>query len=281
MKRITIKEGFRTEPDFTKFIANDNETSQRLLAALDLTLDDGYAITPEEHTVHDKRVDLVVRDSEGEVVLVIESQDASGWLDSIHASKIAYYMYDKNCEDGVLLCEDADEHIKGFVKWYNENTPFRITLISVLVYSVGGKVYCDFIPLIRPSDDSDKKVKRTVENSEAQQARRERMQAMFDAYPGMFTNVAVRYVSRNNVANLGINVGIVPTSTGFRNTVWHNGKYNSPEFRAFLERVCKDNGWEAKFDARQGYFKTQTEADTINATKVMIAELEKKDINLG
>lgn len=112
MKRSCIKDAFGGEVAFTKFIADDVETSKRLLSALDLSDEDGYSITPEEHTTHLKRVDLVIRDQEGEIFLVIESQDATGWLDSVHASKITYYMYDKKCDDGVLLCEDADEHIK-------------------------------------------------------------------------------------------------------------------------------------------------------------------------
>ncbi len=132
MKRQTIKEAFGGEVPFTKFISQDLDTSRRLINAISAEYDDEYVIQPEDPTVDSKRVDLVIRDSENIVAYVIESQDCTGWLDSIHASKILYYMYEKECFEGILLCEDADEHIKGFVRWCNENTPVQIWLMSVL-----------------------------------------------------------------------------------------------------------------------------------------------------
>lgn len=256
MKRSCIKDSFGGEVAFTKFIAEDLETSRRLLGALDLSDEDGYTITPEEHTTHLKRVDLVVRDQEGEIFLVIESQDATGWLDSVHASKIAYYMYDKRCDDGVLLCEDADEHVKGFVKWFNENTPLRITLISVLVFELKDHKYCEFVPLIRPSNLDDKKVvSKVAVNTEAQQARSEQIKAIYDSNPGMFTHVTRNYVSRNNVKNLGLNVAV---SQPYKNgghfvEIWHAGKHNTKEFRDTFTKICESAGLVARFQNRRGY----------------------------
>jgi len=283
MKRVSIKEGFGGEVAFTKFIADDLETSRRLLTALDLSYEDGFKITPEEHTTHAKRVDLVVRNEEDEVFLVIESQDATGWLDSVHASKITYYMYDKKCDDGVLLCEDADEHIKGFVKWLNENTPLRITLIGVSVFDVNKQVYCHFQPLIRPSNLDDKKVvRRTTPTSEADQSKAEHLQEIFQANRGLFTNVTGRYVSKNNVGNSGMNVGISPYNTeGYFVDIWHAGKSDTDSFKKGFTDLCRKYNYEPKFQKSRAYVngdRVLKTADAIEAFKLFVQALENKEI---
>ena len=63
--KSTIKNVFGGEVAFTKFIAEDKDTNSRLLSAIDSYLSDEYSIVPEDHTVDNKRVDLVVRDSDG------------------------------------------------------------------------------------------------------------------------------------------------------------------------------------------------------------------------
>jgi hypothetical protein len=284
MKRTSIKEGFGGEVAFTKFIATNTETSRRLLNALDLSYEDGYKITPEEHTVHSKRVDLVVRDVDDDIVLVVESQDASGWLDAVHASKITYYMYDKACDDGVLICEDADEHIKGFVKWLNENTPLRITLVSVLIFEASGHPHCEFIPLIRPSQLADKKVvRKSSVSSETDQNISEQVQSIYDNNPGVFTNVASRYVSKTNVGGTGLTVAINPYKTsGHFVEIWHAGKANTDEFRNTFTEVCQQHGYEAKFQGRRGYVNgdaVESSQGAVEAAKVFITGLESGTIH--
>lgn len=283
MKRSNIKEAFGGEVPFTKFISENLETSRRLLNALDLSYEDGYNVTPEEHTIHSKRVDLVVRDIDNDIVLVVESQDASGWLDAIHASKITYYMYDKKCDDGVLICEDADEHIKGYVKWVNENTPLRITLVSVIIFETKEKPHCEFIPILRPTNLEDKKVFRkagTTVSDETDQNKAAWVQELADSNPGLFTNVASRYASRNNVAGTGINVGIHPYSTGteFFVELWHAGKLNTDPFKQSFAEVCSKNGLEAKFQQRRGYAKVVTKEAALAAFKTFVSALENKEI---
>jgi hypothetical protein len=281
IKRSNIKDAFGGEVAFTKFIASDAETSKRLLNALDLDEED-YSVTPEEHTVHSKRVDLVVRDRDGDVFLVIESQDASGWLDAVHASKVTYYMYDKKCDDGVLICEDADEHIKGFVRWLNENTPLRITLVSVVIYK-DIKPYCEFIPLIRPTYLEDKKiVRRSTPDSEADANVSNQVQAIYDANPGLFTNVAKHYVSKVNVGGTGLTVAVNPYKTsGHFVEIWHAGKANTDQFKSSFAELCRKNGYEAKFQNRRGYVNGDQVISTegaVEAAKVFIAALESKEI---
>jgi len=290
MKRSNIKQAFGGEVPFTKFIAGDLETSKRLLNALDLDEED-YTVTPEEHTVHDKRVDLIVRDSDGDIFLVIESQDATGWLDAIHASKITYYMYDKKCDDGVLICEDADEHIKGFVRWLNENTPLRITLVGVVIFENGKTPYCEFIPLIRPTQTKDKKVvRRSNPTTDADNNVTEQCQLIYDNNPGVFSNVAKYYVSRTNAGNTGLTVAVCPYKTGGANSngwafveIWHAGKANTEEFRRTFKEVCDRHGYEAKFQNRRGYVNGTLIANmenAVSAAKVFISALEKGEIKI-
>lgn len=284
MKRSNIKEAFGGEVPFTKYIASDIETSKRLLNAIDLD-EEEYVITPEEHTVHSKRVDLIVRDSDGDIFLVIESQDASGWLDSIHASKITYYMYDKKCDDGVLICEDADEHIKGFVRWLNENTPLRITLVGVVIFENGKNPYCEFIPLIRPTQTQDKKVIRKISSSvESDNNISEQVQLIYDNNPGIFTNVAKYYVSKTNVGGTGLTVAICPYKTsGAFVEIWHAGKANTDEFRRTFKEVCIKHGYEAKFQNRRGYINgdpAATMEGAVEVAKVFISALETGEIKI-
>jgi hypothetical protein len=285
MKRSDIKQAFGGEVPFTKFIAEDLETSKRLLTAINLSHEDGYSVTPEEHTADSKRVDLVVRDTEGDVTLVIESQDASGWLDSIHASKITYYMYDRGCEDGVLICEDADEHIKGFVKWINDNTPLRLTLVSVVIFDDGGKTpHCEFIPLLRPSDIRDKKVRKVGQMSAAESSVADQVQSIYDNNPGLFTNVARNYISKTNVGGTGLTVAIHPYKTiGHFVEIWHAGKSNTETFRVTFAEVCKKNNLEPKFQNRRGYVNDNhvlTTDGAIDVFKIFVNALETKEITV-
>jgi hypothetical protein len=282
-KRSNIKEAFGGEVIFTKFIASDVETSKRLLNALDLDEED-YSVTPEEHTVHSKRVDLVVRDRDGDIFLVIESQDASGWLDAVHASKITYYMYDKKCDDGVLICEDADEHIKGFVRWLNENTPLRITLVNVIIYQAS-KPYCEFIPLIRPSYLEDKKIiRKSSPDNESEANISAQVQSIYDNNPGVFTNVAKYYVSKVNVGGTGLTVAIHPYKTiGHFVEIWHANKVKSEEFKESFDKLCKDRGYEAKFQSRRGYVngdKVVSVEGAVEAAKLFISALESGEIRI-
>lgn len=279
MKRTNIKEGFGGEVAFTKFIASDLETSKRLLNSLDLSEED-YSITPEEHTTHSKRVDLIVRDKDGEIILVIESQDASGWLDAVHASKITYYMYDKNCDDGVLICEDADEHIKGFVKYLNDYTPLRITLLSVVMYQNGKHPYCEFVPLIRPSELETVRGTGYVVSSESKQLKSDRIKLIAADNPGMFTHVASNYISRNNIADTGLNVLISPYSNGedYFVQIWHKGKADTVAFKDSFTAVTIKNNLDPKFQKSRAYVKVASTENALAAFNILVAALENQEI---
>jgi hypothetical protein len=159
MERVSIKESFGNEVSFTKFIAEDDDTKQRLLESLGYPIDCEYSIDIESKTVDSKRVDLVIKNDDDESINVIESQDSTGWLDTIHSSKISYYCWEKNCNYGTLLTEDASEYIKGYIKWLNENTPLNITILKSLIYKTNHNSYhVDFFPIMRWIDGKEKKI---------------------------------------------------------------------------------------------------------------------------
>lgn len=166
MERVDIKESFGNEVTFTKFISEDCETKNRLLESLGYPIDGEYFIEVESKTIDNKRVDLVIKNDDETLINVIESQDSTGWLDTIHSSKISYYCWEKNCNYGTLITEDASEHIKGYVKWLNENTPLNITILKSLIYKKDdGSFYVDFFPITRWIDGKEKKIESRKPNT--------------------------------------------------------------------------------------------------------------------
>lgn len=161
MERVDIKESFGNEVSFTKYISEDFDTKIRLLESLGYSIDGEceYDVEIESKTKDSKRVDIVIKDKDKSVINIIESQDSTGWLDTIHSSKISYYCWEKECYFGTLITEDASEHIKGYVKWLNENTPLNITILKTLIYELNdGSYYVDFFPIMRWIDGKEKKI---------------------------------------------------------------------------------------------------------------------------
>lgn len=277
MIRKTIKEAFGGEVPFTKYIADNKEVAKRLLDAIDTGMSDSFEIAPEDQTVDRKRVDLVVRDDDGNVVQVIESQDATGWLDSVHASKIAYYCYEKGCMDGVLLTEDADEHIKGFIRWYNENTPLNIYLFNVVIYNTDSGNYVDFIPVMRPFNVKDKKIQRKPGGVKTQEDFREFLQEKFDIHKGKFTHATGWYVSRNNVANTGVNVGIHCRKSGYYLVdIYHNNKIDQLKFVESYKAAMPDD--DIAFKKVSGYVRRENWEDAVQAFDFIVESIKNKTI---
>jgi len=280
MKRISIKQAFGGEVPFTKYISNNEEVAKRLLESIDEGMGESFTIKPEDETLDRKRVDLVVRDDDNNVVQVIESQDATGWLDSVHASKIAYYCYEKGCMDGVLLTEDADEHIKGFIRWYNENTPLNIYLFNVVIYETETGPYVDFIPVMRPFNVRDKKIQRKPGGVRTQEDFREFLQEKFQAHKGKFTHATGWYVSRNNVANTGVNVGIHCRKSGyFLVDIYHNNKIDQKPFVETYKQSMPDDS--IHFKKQSGYVRRENWDDAVRAFDIMVEGLEQGKIRVA
>jgi len=281
MIRQTIKEAFGGEVPFTKYISENKEVAKRLLDAIDTGMSNSFSIAPEDQTVDRKRVDLVVRDDDNNVVQVIESQDASGWLDSVHASKIAYYCYEKGCMDGVLLTEDADEHIKGFIRWYNENTPLNIYLFNTVIYKSDTGVFVDFIPVMRPFSLKDKKIQRRNGVKAVEDNFDEFLSEKCNVYPGKFTHQTRWYVSANNIAGTGINVGIHPRKSGYHLVMmYHNSKYDGNEVyeQTTSELFPEDN---VKFLKTQSQIKRDSWDEALEAFDLMVESIQNKKIRFS
>jgi hypothetical protein len=280
MKRSNIKTAFGGEVPFTKFISANSETQARLLEALNLAIEDGFTVQAEDPTEDSKRVDLVVRDSEGTVLLVIESQDATGWLDSVHSSKIMYYMWDKGCDQGVILTEDADEYIMSFVRSLNTDHNFSITLLKTVVYITDEGNYVDFFPLIRGSDIEYSTSSRTKAEPDPQKA--SLLQELANNNPGLFTNVTGRYASHIRLGKDSMNVGIVPYKNGrFWVDIWHGGKHNTDSFRSTFQQLCESEGLEAKFQQARAYCNSDggfSASEGIRVFKIFMEALKSNQI---
>ena len=270
MKRSSIRQEFGGEVAFTRWISQDTDTQQRLLAALNLEPEDGYRVRPEDPTLDSKRVDLTVQDADGRVLLVIESQDATGWLDSVHASKIMYYMWDKGCSQGVILTEDADEYIMSFVRELNTDHNWSISLLKTLIYSLDREVkFVDFVPLIRGSDIDAARLPTARVRAEPDPQKVELLRDLADRNPGLFTNVTGRYASHTKLGSGNMNVGIVPYKNGrFWIDIWHGGRHNTETFRSTFAEICEQRGWEPKFQQARAYVNGQGGYDSEEAVEI-------------
>jgi len=240
MEEISVND-FGGEVKFTKYIADNETISARLLEAIGSAMLD-FKVVPEEHTVGSKRVDLIVRDENDNVVQVIESQDANGWLDPVHASKIAWYCHDKGCNDGVLISEDCTEHMKTFIQWYNENTPLNIFLLSpTIIKDKDGEIDIFFKTILRPTDWAHKRIKPNTKqsgNGQLNQRDIERaanVEALYEDNKDVFTNRSSYYVSSNDVNGTGINVTLYFRANDYNICLWHSGKHTHNQ--TFMDSV--------------------------------------------
>ena len=149
--RTSIKKEFGTEPAFTKWLSNNKEATESLLEVTDLNVEGEYQVRAEDITAEGKRIDLTIGDGD-EVRAVVESQDASGWLDQNHLYKTLGYMKDKDTDTGIILCEDISEELKDHVADINENFEGKsIWVILNRLYKINNEVKVDFIPVISAS----------------------------------------------------------------------------------------------------------------------------------
>lgn len=241
MQRISIKEAFGGEVAFTKHISDNRQVAQDLLQTIDMTMGDDYHIQAEHYTVDKKRVDLTVQNSDGDMIAVIESQDATGWLDSVHASKMTYYMYEKKCFEGVLLTEDATEHVKGFVQFMNQNTPFNIWLVVTRIYKINNERYIDFVPVMRPTNANEKKIRRNTDKKSvsSENIHADFLAEKFEEHKSYFSNVTSYYMDKKNVGNSRINVGIEPRKDFMNVTLYHASKFDNKTFRETLSEYAQ------------------------------------------
>lgn len=278
MKRSTIKEAFGGEVRFTKFIADNVDVATKLLETVDMSMGDDYRVIPEDKTIDSKRVDLTVNDSDGTTIAVIESQDATGWLDTVHSSKIMYYMWEKQCNDGVLVTEDADENVKGFVRYINENTPFNIWLVASIVYETDTGPFVDFYPVMRPFSLKQKKVQRKALGSATQTPYAETLQKVYDDNAGLFTNVTSHYVSRNR-AGPNVSLALHPKASGCSINFYHNKKLEgNKSFEAAMTSLATELGTEANFNRVACRFNLSSVDEAVETFWIVVDKFNNKEI---
>lgn len=151
-KKVSIQESvFKTEPAFTRYIANNNDVATRLLETIGVSMNEDYKVEDEYICSDGKRIDLVIKDRDDKILIPIECQDAKGFLDMEHATKIRWYMRDVDCTTGIILCEGANEYVQMHVRADNEKSDLDV---YVLVYDIvdygGDEPHVTFNVLVNP-----------------------------------------------------------------------------------------------------------------------------------
>ena len=119
--------------------------------------------------------------------------------------------------DGVLLTEDADEHIKGFIPVGTMKIlPLNIYPFNVVIYETDNGPYVDFVPVMRSfTKKKDKRYSNAKATLEMTMTILESPKQKMNDHPGKFTHQTNWYVSKNNIKGLGINAGIHCRKSGY------------------------------------------------------------------
>jgi len=213
MEKINIKE-YGGEVKFTTDVCRNHEWSSKLLEAVDYTGE--FKMQYEVPTAGSKRIDLVATDTDDNVLFAIECQDATGWLDDVHASKIMLYGFDQGTEDCVIICEDLTEKMRDFIKYMNATSNFKIYIVHPEIYKHGADISVNWFTSMRPYDTKQKvKVLSNRESMESKDHKLQSHQSIHDAYPGQFNKVAQEYVSMQNVGQYKMNVDLLDSNASF------------------------------------------------------------------
>jgi len=213
MEKINIKE-YGGEVKFTTDVCRNHEWSSKLLEAVDYTGE--FKMQYEVPTAGSKRIDLVATDTDNNVLFAIECQDATGWLDDVHASKIMLYGFDQGTEDCVIICEDLTEKMRDFIKYMNATSNFKIYIVHPEIYKHGNDISVNWFTSMRPYDTKQKvKVLSNKESMESKDHKLQAHQSIHDTYPEQFNKVAQEYVSMQNVGQYKMNVDLLDSNASF------------------------------------------------------------------
>ena len=146
VNRVSIREGFGTEPKFTAFIAQNEEVGEMLIAKVGYNNTD-VRITDNAPLVKSRKYpdNVVWSNTTDEALLQIES--IAGELDKEHCTKILDYAFnlkpndrDECVEDCILLCDSASHERKEFIRFMNKYTPMKIWIMVPVIIKVGKEV---------------------------------------------------------------------------------------------------------------------------------------------
>ena len=276
MIRSSIKEVFGSELKYTQHIAVNLDAATLLLKAVGMEMNADYKIIAEDRTYDKKRVDLTINNSDGTTEAVIEAQDAKGWLDSVHASKIAYYCWEKECFNAILITEKADEKIREYVKWMNIHPDLNIYIVVTSIYKIDKKIFVDFDPFYTPKDLREKVAKgKTGEMSGRHKQRIEVITKLDEENPGEFTNVTTGYASDNNI-DPNFNLAIHPRKNSTIVNFYHGGKLeNDEEFNNKMNKLGEDHNCEPNFSKVYCRFIFDTPERAMEHFKIFKEEVKK------
>lgn len=191
-------------------------------------------------------------------------------------------MYDKRCDLGILLVEDATEEIKGYIRYLNENTPTNIFVLLVAVYE---NKQVDFHPLVRPFTGKKKIIKegssgKTTSTTSAYHPVTEIVKEIYEVsenekeYKGAFTTQTSRYLGTQKLGANNLAVSINPRTSGNHIvSLWHRGKYeNHTEFeKAFTDFVKQELNMEVfSFAKNSARIKTKGKKNGLKIHKTFV-----------
>ncbi len=183
INRVSIKEAFGKETNFTDKIAEDFELGEMLLSVLgldgnDITLTDNLTI----NSIDPKKTSLNRPDNIGwinygtpeqKAVVVIEAQ--CGMLDSEHSRKVEDYAWsvtehrDEYVKDVILVCEGASEEKKEYIGWKSQGR-LDIWIVVPVIIKVGDVVKTTGFEVIQAPQDFEgttkKKARSTTSETE-------------------------------------------------------------------------------------------------------------------
>ena len=276
MIRSSIKEAFGSEPKYTKYIADNVDVATRLLKAVGMEMNADYKIIAEDRTHDKKRVDLTINNSDGTTEAVIEAQDAKGWLDPVHASKITYYCWEKKCFDAILITEDANEKIREYVKWSNIHPDLNIYIVVTRIYKTDNGPFVDFVPFYAPKDLREKVAKgKTGEMSGRHKERIAVITKLDKENPGAFTNTTSGYASDNDVST-NFNLAIHPRKNSTIVNFYHGGKLeNDEEFKNKMNKLGEDHNCDPSFSKVYCRFIFDTPEKAMKHFKIFKEQVKK------
>lgn len=280
---ISIKDGFKTEPNFTKELSANLEVAEMLLEKTGLG-GGTFTIRAEDKTIDNKRVDNVVYDDSGKVVCVIEAQDCTGWLDTVHSSKIGYYCWEKECYDAILITENADENIKSYVRWMNKNTPLNIFIVVPIIVRMDKEVkIIDFQVITAPERLSTKNIRMVNGVKYPTDDNRELFETKRKEYPELFLNACKSWAHSGAMfskyyVSIGKRGEMFYTEVIYKQRDVKNSMKNEGNLVPFLKKTFGEGFVENKFKC---YIKSESFDEALKYYKPIIVAGRDRKINLN
>jgi hypothetical protein len=298
--KTTIKQQFGTEPEYTKWLANNKEAVDQLLEQTDMSVVGEYKAQAEDHTVEGKRIDFSITDDQGKVQAVVESQDANGWLDQNHLYKTLGYMQDKGTDTGIILCENISNNMIEHVEDINENYVGKnVWVVINKLYNINGEVEVDFTPVVKPYEvKPSRRIGKTPAGDFDYTENKALIEELWNNSNNFYTGRSNRnevtspkhwYVNKRIGSKVWISADARPSS---RPTKFYVGLYaRQGEFKVdgapFVNgskdefiKLAKEHGYEANFQQARAYVNIDSTDKVNEFTKALNDAIESGKITI-